>query len=222
MPSSSTISQSLRRIQNSSWALQYPSPFFEVAGTFMPKNISELFQWCRYYYMTNAVIHAGLSKIAVYPLTSIDYGTAKEELVGTWRRVLEDDLQFPGYLQQVAISTQVYGTALVSIGFPFRKMARCQSCGKEFEVGHRGVKIRQAGRGFRVSRCPHCGARAGVELWDNYIKDQSGVKLYVWDLLDVRDEHNSITGESRYYVRIPRELVNSLQLGNQFVLSTTP
>lgn len=57
------------------FGIKYPSPFFDLAQQFLPTDVHQLHQWCRYYFLTNPIIHAGVSKMAEYPVTPIIFET---------------------------------------------------------------------------------------------------------------------------------------------------
>lgn len=38
--------------------VNYPSPFFDIAHTYLPVTVKQLFRWCRYYFLTNPLINA--------------------------------------------------------------------------------------------------------------------------------------------------------------------
>jgi hypothetical protein len=51
----------------------YPSPFFDIAQTYMPPTVKELFRWCKYFFYKDPVIGAVVTKIAEYPVTDFVY-----------------------------------------------------------------------------------------------------------------------------------------------------
>jgi len=42
----------------------YPSPFFDIAQTYMPPTVKELFRWCQYFFYKDPMIGAVVTKIA--------------------------------------------------------------------------------------------------------------------------------------------------------------
>jgi hypothetical protein len=51
----------------------YPSPFFDIAQTYMPPTVKELFRWCQYFFYKDPMIGAVVTKIAEYPVTNFVY-----------------------------------------------------------------------------------------------------------------------------------------------------
>src|SRR3972149_6503936 len=52
--------------------VNYPSPFFDVAHTYLPTTIKQLFKFCKYYFLTNPLINAIVMKLSEYPVMDID------------------------------------------------------------------------------------------------------------------------------------------------------
>ena len=51
------FSQTRGRVQGSlTQGVNYPSPFFDVAHTYLPTTVKQLFRYCRYYFMTNPLL----------------------------------------------------------------------------------------------------------------------------------------------------------------------
>ena len=66
------------------YGLQYPSPFFDIAHTYMPATVKMMFRWCRYYFLVNPLINAVVFKMSEYPVTDILFDTERPELKRKW------------------------------------------------------------------------------------------------------------------------------------------
>src|SRR5579862_6533299 len=81
------------RIQGSNvQGVNYPSPFFDVAHTFLPTTIKQLFKWCRYYFLTNPLINATVFKLSEYPVTDIIIEHESPSIVKLWTEYFHDHL----------------------------------------------------------------------------------------------------------------------------------
>ena len=58
-------------VTNAERGITYPSPFFDISSTYLPRTIKSLYQWCKFYFWTNPLINAICSKLAEYPITDI-------------------------------------------------------------------------------------------------------------------------------------------------------
>ena len=210
----------LGRINNAAARrLTYPSPFFDVAGTYFPQSIRELFYWCRIYYYTNPIIHAGINKVAVYPLTDIDYQDADESLVERWKDIFENILDYRKFQVGVAISTQVYGNELVSINFPFVKKLICNHCGHSEPVKTADYRFRNGH--FYLKRCRRCGMSGKAKVVDENTKSLDALSLIRWNVEDIDTEYNPLSGDTEYYYRIPEPIANDIKTGKRVMVENT-
>lgn len=75
-------------------AIRYPSPFFDIAHTYLPSSFKTMLRWCRYYYLTNPLINAVCTKMAEYPVTDLIFDTENEPLRQQWDRFFSAVLNF--------------------------------------------------------------------------------------------------------------------------------
>ena len=91
------FAQTRGRIQGSNvTGVNYPSPFFDVAHTYLPVTVKQLFKWCRYYFLTNPLINATVFKLAEYPVTDIIIEHESQEVKRRWTEYFHDHLRFRG------------------------------------------------------------------------------------------------------------------------------
>src|SRR6266404_6074963 len=136
--------------------VNYPSPFFDVAHTYLPVTVRHLFRWCRYYFLTNPLINATVFKLAQYPITDIIVDHENEEVRKRWETYLQDHLHYRPFMAEVGLDFYCYGNAFVSIHYPFIKHLFCRQC----QFGAQAKRIRQywvfSSFEFRLT-CPKCG-----------------------------------------------------------------
>jgi hypothetical protein len=93
--SSMRFSHTRGRIQGSPYSgVYYPSPFFDVAHTYLPVTVKQLFRWCRYYFLTNPIINAAVFKLAEYPVTELIIDHENPEVVRLWTEFFQDHLRY--------------------------------------------------------------------------------------------------------------------------------
>ena len=168
--------QTRGRIQGSpSQGVNYPSPFFDVAHTYLPVTIKQLFRWCKYYFLTNPLINATIFKMSEYPITDIIIEHEDSKVRRRWEEYYHDHLRFRSFQVECGLDHFCYGTSLVSLGFPFQKFLTCPEC----KYQARADKIRHrwtfTNLSFRLN-CPQCGSTTEAEAKDVYYKNASGIK----------------------------------------------
>jgi hypothetical protein len=114
--------------------VNYPSPFFDVAHTYLPTTIKQMFRWCRYYYLTNPLIAATVNKMAEYPITDIMIDEDNAGLKEKWSDFFEDTIQLRPCMIESGLFYMTFGNALISISHPFVKWLSCRSCGPKVQA----------------------------------------------------------------------------------------
>ena len=215
------FSRTSGRIAGAPSSLRYPSPFFDLAHTYLPKTHKQLFWLCRYYFLTHPLINAAIAKMSEYPTTEIVIEHEDPEVVNHWRTFLEDQCAFRPFQISCALDRYVQGNSLVGISYPFEKYITCASCRFTEQARRIRKRWRYAGSRFLLD-CPRCGERREATAQDQYMKNASGIGLIRWNVENVEIEHSEFTGKSSYYYRIPRAVGNDITMGKQATIETIP
>lgn len=202
--------------------LSYPSPFFDLSSTYLPKNVKELFKQCEFYYMTNPLINAAIWKMAEYPVTDIVLDLDDEEVKKKWEILFDKHLGLEAFLISVGLDYFCFGNAFVTISFPFTKFLKCKSCGAEFNAEMVIDDWTFHNYKFRFKKCPNCKGRTEAVSRDIYFNNIPKLRLIRWDPKRVLVMHNRITGHSYYFYLMPPTENNDLQLGRKHVVVQTP
>lgn len=202
------------------YGLTYPSPFFDVAHTYLPDTLRRLFQWCRYYYLTNPIIAAVINKMAEYAVTDIIIHEEDDGLRERWESFLEEGIDFRSFCIDYGLYYNAYGNAVTSIHFPFNKYLKCDNCGAQHNIKDVTYKFIQYE--FRLNPCPECQVAAKAEARDIQIKAPNKIKPILWNPEDVIVAHNDVTGEDTHYFEVPKSVRNDIMLGKPHVIETMP
>jgi len=210
------------RMQGSiSQGVNYPSPFFDVAHTYLPTTVKQLFKYCRYYFMTNPLVNATVFKLSEYPVTDIIIDHENPKVKRRWMEYYHDHLRFRAFQVEAGLDYFCYGNGLNSVSFPFQKYLTCVTC----KWTERADKTRRfwtfTNSEFRL-QCPRCGQNGPALAHDHYYRNASGIRLLRWNVEDVEIQYNDITGESTYYYTIPGGLRNDILIGKKDVVQSTP
>lgn len=201
--------------------VNYPNPFFDIAHTYLPTTVKELFKYCRYYFLTNPLINATCFKLSEYPITDIIIEHENGENKKKWEEYFHDHLQFRAFQVECGLDYNCYGNAAVSIHFPFKKYLTCRGC----RFSERADKIRPhwtfTNFGFRLN-CPHCGNIEESDVKDVYYKSAAGIRLIRWNVEDIEITYNDITGESTYFYNIPGPVRSDIVIGKKDVVEGVP
>lgn len=216
------FAQTRGRIQGSPvQGVNYPSPFFDLAHTYYPVTVKQMFRWCRYYFLTNPLINATVFKLSEYPVTDIIIDHEDPEVVKRWTEYFQDHLRYRAFQVESGLDYHAYGNACVSLGFPFKKYLYCQAC----DFRDQASKIRPnwvfTNFCFRLS-CPKCGSIGDAVAKDFYFKNASGIKTIRWNPEDIEISYNDITGDYTYFYTIPAVVRNDIVIGRKDIVESVP
>jgi hypothetical protein len=212
--------------------LIYPSPFFDIAQTYMPPTVKELFKWCKYYFYTHPIINPVVYKMAEYPITEILYqeindqedqdkagkgetGEPDEVTKMAYQEILEKFIDIKTALINCGLDYFTYGNCFVSISYPFIRMLKCPSCNAEKDI--KSLKLDQWSykNAKFVLKCPKCGASGTATYIDKTIKDRSELSLIRWDPENINISYKQHSGKSSYTYSIPPNIKKAVRMGKQ-------
>ena len=213
--------QTRGRIQGGMNGMSYPSPFFDIAHTYLPTTIKQLFKYCRYYFLTQPTINAVATKMSEYPVTDLVLDHEDPEVVNKWEEYLHNTVRVRSFQVESGLDYNVYGTSAVSMSFPFQKYLTCRNCG----FSEQAKKIRPnwiyTNNEFRLN-CPRCQNAAAATPKDLYFRDASSIRPIRWNVEDIELSYNDVTGESTYFFTIPAPLRADITLGKKDVVEGMP
>jgi hypothetical protein len=210
------------RIQGSGiQGVNYPSPFFDVAHTYLPVTVKQMFRWCRYYFLTNPLINSVVFKMAEYPVTDILIDHENSAVTEKWTEYFQDHLRYRAFQVEVGLDYFCYGNAFVSIGYPFKKYLTCTKCDHTAPADKIRANWQFTNYNFRLT-CPKCGSIGDAGVQDFYFRNPSGIKMIRWNPEDIEITYNDITGEYTYFYTIPATVRNDIVIGKKDVLEQIP
>ena len=199
--------------------LIYPSPFFDVAQSYMPPTIKELLKWCAYFFYTDPLLGSAVYKLAEYPITDFVYNSEDENVRRKWKDVLEETLNIKPFLIEIGLDFFTFGNAFISINLPFRRLIRCNECDHQEDI--REVKYRFKSWEFNY-KCPGCKEEVVGKTKDVPIKSAQDINFIRWDPKNIEIEYNPLTGKSRYRYRLPNKIRKAIMQGKPEILNDIP
>lgn len=201
---------------------KYPSPYFDVASTYMPTTIKSMFRWCRYYFTTNPVINAVIYKKAEYPVTDIRIVEQDQATKDKWTGIIRHQLKLKSFNVEVGLDRNAYGNAYVQVFFPFIKNLQCTNEGCRELTPVSKAEYKFVSFNFRYT-CPKCGhGPQDADVVDLNVKDLKGIRLIRWNPEYITPEYNEVTGDTIYYLDLPQSIRSDLTVGRKHTLETLP
>lgn len=204
-----------------SQGVNYPSPFFDIAHTYLPVTIKAMFRWCRYYFLTNPIINATVFKLSEYPITDIMIDHPEKRVAERWKEYFIDHLNYKSFQIECGLDYHTYGNCLTSVSFPFKKFLTCAGCKRQMEASRIRPHWVFTNYEFRLS-CPHCGNLGTAVSKDIYFKNESGVRMMRWSPEDVEVTYSDLTGEHTYFYNIPPQVRNDIIVGKKDAIEQVP
>jgi hypothetical protein len=199
----------------------YPSPFFDIAQTYMPPTVKELFRWCAYFFYKDPMIGSVVTKIAEYPVTDFVYNADEKHVRDGWKELMEDTLDMKPFLIELGLDYFCYGNAFISINLPFVRWLQCTGCQTLFRLSDPSFEYKFRDFGFQIT-CAACGVNCTAKIIDKSLRDRSGINFVRWDPKNIDIHYNPITGRSKYRYKIPNKVQKAVQQGVREILVDIP
>ncbi|NMC34665.1 MAG: hypothetical protein GYA36_19760 [Veillonellaceae bacterium] len=215
--------QSLTRspVTNAERGISYPSPFFDISSTYLPRTVKALFQWCKFYFWTNPLIASICQKLSEYPITDIILESNDSNVKERWEWLLFNQLQYRLFETGMALDYHVFGNAFASIAFPFRKFLTCAACGESVDALDNRKIWRYGGDRFLLT-CPKCKTHGKAKAEDHYHRSAGEIRLIRWDPSDIEVIYQEQSGKAFYNYSPPPFFRADVMAGKKDVVATTP
>ena len=200
-------------------SLRYPSPFFDIASSYMPITVKHMFKWCAYYFLTNPIINPIITNLAEYPITEIIVHETDNKVKEKWKDLIENQFDLRAFLIEVGLDYFTYGNAFVSIHFPFNKYLICPNCEHKDKIENCDYKFR--GLKYRIT-CKKCQQIGDAKVKDEYIKSIKDIKLIRWNPENIDVEHIHQIGHTDYFLTIPLGDRNDILMGKKHTIEKLP
>jgi hypothetical protein len=200
-------------------SIRYPSPFFDIAHTYLPTSFKSMLKWCRYYFLTNPLVNAVCYKMAEYPVTDLIFDTDNDEKKRRWSHFFNNVLQFKKFEVECGLDYNCYGNCLISLSYPFVKFLVCQGCKKAVRVDRQRYTFRDYKFHGKCRNCSHYGP---FNVRDHYVRSVQDIRLIRWNPEQISIRHNEATNESLYYYTIPPTLANDIRMAKRHTIERTP
>lgn len=201
---------------------RFPNPYFDIANTFLPRDIKKTFQWCEYIFFTNGIIRSATMRIAQYFVTEIKYLTEKNKNTDDIKDILEKKVNVKEFLISTGIDVLVYGNSFTAIYLPFKRYLTCGKCGLRMAA----EKIDYVFNNFKFNgRCLKCEESVEFKPDDQRDKNPAHINFIRIDPKQIEINYDIYSGKSEYYWMIPQEIIAAIQntqYVNKLLLNNIP
>ena len=203
----------------------YPSPYFDIAQTYLPRSMRELYKWLEYYNTQHQIVAPLTAKLSTYAVTEVMFADQDSVTVDQYRAALQ---QMKARQRQIEFNLDryTYGDAYGSVLIRFTKMYKCTECGHTAQVRSlvkKGKTLNVEGKNVRLNTCPSCDSYAVAKLSDAP-KVAAPESLFIkrWSPYTITPIENEFTGETDYYYSPPARLTQRIRSGAIKQIAETP
>ncbi len=201
-------------------SIQYPSPYVDIASTYLPRTIKEILHLCRYYFRTNPICNPIIRALSEYPVSDINIDEDDPDIRAMWQEIIDNILKLKPICIEVGLDFFTYGNAFVYISYPMQKWLQCRICHMKDRVEN--CEYRWVSLNFELT-CKKCGnINDKAMIIETVVKDIKRIKIIRInpELVDI--EYCSVTGKEDYFVTLARSLRNDIVIGKRHVIETIP
>lgn len=200
-------------------AVQYPSPFSNIATTYFPSTVRELYRLMEYYYISFPEAFRIVFDMASFPVTEIAIDDSERGMASTFRELYDGPLDAKNFCRKIGLDHFCFGLSYSTVMMPREKYLTCPNCNEHRPLRAWDWLLRQ--KKF-VAVCHRCRSRGAKFISEQPIRDPRRIKFVRWAPRDIRQEINPATGDVRHrYIPPARTRVRVLA-GDDFAIETTP
>lgn len=198
---------------------QQTNPWFNIANTFVPRNLHDVIRWARYIVIQSPTTSEVTRKYSSYPITEFIVDTkntrTREQYLGVMK-----NLKMKEALQNVGFEYFTLGNVFISVYFPIHRTLTCPSCKTNYSAKKAPwITFKQ----FKYSgECPHCHLKVVFERHDTRSMNVKDIHLIQWTPEHILVNHNQFTGETEYYYKIPNSIKQKVQKGDSLFVNSLP
>lgn len=204
---------------------RYPNPYFDLAQTYTPRTVKELFKWCSYFFYTTPLVGATITKISRYPITDFVVEDSDAKVKELWEGILRDHIKIKDRHMEINLDLNVYGNAFASVHLPFTRMLVCQSCGARTNI----KEVAWTWKAYAFSyMCPKCSTNQigdpdkPLTIKDVPYRSKEDVRVIRWNPENITIRYNEATGSSTYYYTVSPLLKHQITTGEREILEDLP
>lgn len=208
------------------------SPYRTYSNWVFPRNLYETLVWACWLFERNPRYRTAIQKVVSYFIAGLNV-----ESLGQQEEVDTDDVEnFKDRLERVYEALELvnrFGLELAAMGNVFVSCERifsrwllCPAC-RKWEMNlhqlKKGRDFEWNGKDFHGT-CPLCHKHVVFEVKDVPSQTSDGRKLrFVFrDPRDMNMQYNQLTGEYRFFYKLPAHIKDAIKRGDQVYLESTP
>lgn len=198
-----------------------PNPWFTIANQFMPRNLHDVIRWARYITIQSPTTTEVIRKLCTYPITEFILDTDSSDIQDKYKAIFES-FKLKQTLQDIGFDYYTLGNVFVSMYFPIQRILICPKC--QINYPAKKAEFIEFKNYMFQGTCPNsiCGYKGAFQRVDKKSQNIPDMNIIRWNPENIAVDHNSITGESEYYFKIPNDIKKKVQMGHKSFVNSVP
>jgi len=204
---------------------RFDDPFLLPSSEYMPTNMQEAFDFCRFLYLNNPEYRRASQRvtrhfITNYKITEVESDTEKAEI----EDYLDYKLGLRHAMMEMGDDWAAFGNAFYRVHFPFKRMlTRSTKSGKRIYYDANAFPIDQMRFNLRdmqyLAIDPSTNKQEKFDFVDIRQKNKDAITLVKYDPRTIDIIHSQYTKKSRYLYRIPAPVISDVSNNNIFQIN---
>ena len=207
------------------------NPFRGMAQFLYPRTMDQAIIWSLYLFERNATYRMAIERVVSYFISGINVvqtnsqeGADSDE-VSNFKERLDKVYDILEVVNHFGVELAALGNVFVSCERLFSRMLLCPDCSWQMSLKQlRKGRDYQWSEGHFTGTCPQCHNDVTFKVKDVPSQGPDGKKLrFIFrDIRDMTIQYNQLTGEYRYYYKLPDHIKDAIKRGDQVYLESTP
>lgn len=204
----------------------FTNPYYDIASSYIPSDIKDVFKVCQYIYYHNGVVRSATDRIAKYFITELKFEGDRTSNTEKVEDALLKHLKIKHVCANMAIDSIVYGNSITTIYLPFTRYLTCLD---HPEIEQKADRVKYSFKDYKFhAYCPKCEKERHMQVVDRPLKDPSEINIIRWPLEQIHINKEFFSGKCEYWWKIPEAYKNQVKQNmgdgniNRLLLNSIP
>lgn len=210
------------------------NPFQTYSNAIWPSNMKECLDWASYLYNRNAFYRKAIQNVVRYFINGLNITQqagiedTSQEKIRMGKFLFEDKYKIIDIVRKAGEEQAAMGIVFLSAIRKRSRYLRCPKCGRITLLNRMEKDKDYFFKNFEFVgscknlECPSHGRTITFIREDGESLDDDKLYFKIWPQEDISISYNQITGNSKYYYRIPETEAAEIRKGDPVYLEDTP
>lgn len=210
------------------------NPFQTYSNAVWPSNMKECLDWAAYLYNRNAFYRKAIQNVVRYFINGLnitqqaDIKDTSQEKIRMGKFLFEEKYRIIDVVRKAGEEQAAMGIVFISAIRKRSRYLRCPKCGRLTLINKMVKDKDYYFKNFEFigscsnRECPSMGRTVTFIREEGESLDDNKLYFKIWPQEDISISYNQITGNSKYYYKIPEQEAAAIRSGEEVYLEDTP